>query len=177
MHYTVPALQRTQGGILVYDSCVGNRDSGKRPSTTTMAPAGGASSEPNIMESTAKMQAFPQLPVCNTSPWCGIRFFNNCDAITSQRLPRFRRALRCYLGDAYNNYLTWSNTHGQPDRNRSKAFGANPRWYYSLNADVENNNMQGKLSHHDVRRNRIPTAPAFIATMRFYQPFTPATTL
>ena len=161
----------TQGGILVYDPASGiviqeNAFDNNNP------PAGGASSEPNIWidgnNTTFSAAAGVQhiTVVWNT-------FFNNCAAIRASAYPDSGGRCAATWVNAYNNYLTWSNntvnlTEEGLKLSQQRAFGIS-----SLNADVENNNMQGN-SRIMIESQQDTNGAGIYSHNAFYQPFNPS---
>jgi hypothetical protein len=161
----------TQGGILVYDPASGiviqeNAFDNNNP------PAGGASSEPNIwidgnntvFSAAAGVQHITV--VWNT-------FFNNCAAIRASAYPDSGGRCASTWVNAYNNYLTWSNntvnlTEEGLKLSQQRAFGIS-----SLNADVENNNMQGN-SRIMIESQQDTNGAGIYSHNAFFQPFNPS---
>jgi hypothetical protein len=161
----------TQGGILVYDPASGiviqdNAFDNDNP------PAGGASSEPNIWIDgtnagfTAASGVQHITVVWNT-------FFNNCAAIRASAYPDSGGRCAATWVNGYNNYLTWSNntvnlTEEGLKLSEQSAFGIS-----SLNADVENNNMQGN-SRIMIESQQDTNGAGIYSHNAFYQPFNPS---
>src|ERR1700733_6911758 len=161
----------TQGGILVYDPASGiliqeNAFDNNNP------PAGGASSQPNIWIDgtnagfTAATGVQHITVVWNT-------FFNNCAAIRASAYPDSGGRCAATWVNGYNNYLTWSNntvnlTEEGLKLSEQSAFGIS-----SLNADVENNNMQGN-SRIMIESQQDTNGTAIYSHNAFYQPFNPS---
>ena len=161
----------TQGGILVYDPASGiviqnNAFDNNNP------PAGGASSEPNIWIDgtnagfTAATGVQHITVVWNT-------FFNNCAAIRASAYPDSGGRCAATWVNGYNNYLTWSNntvnlTEEGLKLSEQSAFGIS-----SLNADVENNNMQGN-SRIMIESQQDTNGAGIYSHNAFYQPFNPS---
>jgi Fn3 associated len=161
----------TQGGILVYDPASGiviqeNAFDNDNP------PAGGASSEPNIWIDgrnagfTAATGVQHIAVVWNT-------FFNNCAAIRASAYPDSGGRCAATWVNGYNNYLTWSNntinlTEEGLKLSEQSAFGIS-----SLNADVENNNMQGN-SRIMIESQQDTNGAGIYSHNSFYQPFNPS---
>jgi hypothetical protein len=161
----------TQGGILMYDPASGiviqeNAFDNNNP------PAGGASSEPNIWIDgtnagfTAATGVQHITVVWNT-------FFNNCAAIRASAYPDSGGRCASTWVNGYNNYLTWSNntinlTEEGLKLSEQSAFGIS-----SLNADVENNNMQGN-SRIMIESQEDTNGAGIYSHNAFYQPFNPS---
>ncbi len=161
----------TQGGILVYDPASGiviQDDAFDNDNP----PAGGDSSEPNIWIDgtnggfTAATGVQHITVVWNT-------FFNNCAAIRASAYPDSGGRCAATWVNGYNNYLTWSNntvnlTEEGLKLSEQSAFGVT-----SLNADVENNNMQGN-SRILIESQQDTNGTGVYSHNAFYQPFNPS---
>src|SRR5450631_806093 len=161
----------TQGGIIVYDPASGiviqeNAFDNNNP------PAGGATSEPNIWLDgtnagfTAATGVQHITVVWNT-------FFNNCAAIRGSASPDSGGRCAATWVNGYNNYLTWSdNTVNLTEEglklSQQSAFGI-----ASINADVENNNMQGN-SRIMIESQMDTNGAGIYSHNAFYQPFNPS---
>jgi Chitobiase/beta-hexosaminidase C-terminal domain/Bacterial Ig-like domain (group 2) len=161
----------TQGGIIVYDPASGiviqeNAFDNNNP------PAGGATSEPNIWLDgtnagfTAATGVQHITVVWNT-------FFNNCAAIRGSASPDSGGRCAATWVNGYNNYLTWSdNTVNLTEEglklSQQSAFGI-----ASINADVENNNMQGN-SRIMIESQEDTNGAGIYSHNAFYQPFNPS---
>jgi hypothetical protein len=161
----------TQGGILVYDPASGiviqeNAFDNNNP------PAGGATSEPNIWIDgtnagfTAATGVQHITVVWNT-------FFNNCAAIRASASPDSGGRCAATWVNGYNNYLTWSNntvnlTEEGLKLSQQSAFGI-----ASINADVENNNLQGN-SRIMIESQMDTNGTGTYSHNAFYQPFDPS---
>jgi Fn3 associated/Bacterial Ig-like domain (group 2) len=131
----------TQGGILVYYPASGitiqqNAFDNNNP------PAGGDGAQANIYLDgqnsgfTAATGNQHISVVWNT-------FFNNCSAIRSVAYPDSGGACTATWVNGYNNYLVWSNNTINLTEEGLKLSEQSSLGISSLNADVENNNMQG----------------------------------
>ena len=161
----------TQGGIIVYDPASGiviqeNAFDNNNP------PAGGATSESNIWLDgtnagfTAATGVQHITVVWNT-------FFNNCAAIRASASPDSGGRCAATWVNGYNNYLTWSNntvnlTEEGLKLSQQAAFGI-----ASINADVENNNMQGN-SRIMIESQMDTNGTGIYSHNAFYQPFNPS---
>jgi Fn3 associated/Bacterial Ig-like domain (group 2) len=161
----------TQGGILVYDPASGiviqeNAFDNNNP------PAGGASSEPNIWID-GKNAGFTAATGVQHITVVWNTFFNNCAAIRASAYPDSGGRCAATWVNAYNNYLTWSNntvnlTEQGLKLSEQSAFGIT-----SLNADVENNNMQGN-SRIMIETQQDTNGAGIYSHNAFYQPFNPS---
>jgi Fn3 associated/Bacterial Ig-like domain (group 2) len=161
----------TQGGILVYDPASGiviqnNAFDSNNP------PAGGASSEPNIWIDGTNAGFSAATGVQHiTVVWN--TFFNNCAAIRASAYPDSGGRCAATWVNGYNNYLTWSNNtinliEEGLKLSEQSAFGIS-----SLNADVENNNMQGN-SRIMIESQQDTNGAGIYSHNAFYQPFNPS---
>ena len=164
-------LSGTQGGILVYDPASGiviqeNAFDNNNP------PAGGASSEPNIWIDGTNAGFSAATGVQHiTVVWN--TFFNNCAAIRASAYPDSGGRCAATWVNGYNNYLTWSNNtinliEEGLKLSEQSAFGIS-----SLNADVENNNMQGN-SRIMIESQQDTNGAGIYSHNAFYQPFNPS---
>ena len=134
-------LSGTQGGILVYYPASGitiqeNAFDGNNP-----APGGG-SSQANIYVTGENWLFTPASGVTNiTIVWN--TFFNNCAAIRAVAWPDSGGGCASTWVNGYNDHLTWSNNTVNLTEEGLKISQATADGIASLNADVENNNMQG----------------------------------
>jgi hypothetical protein len=161
----------TQGGILVYDPASGiviqnNAFDNNNP------PAGGASSEPNIWIDGTNAGFTPATGVQHIAVLWNT-FFNNCAAIRGSAYPDSGGRCASTWVNGYNNYLTWSNntvnlTEEGLKLSEQSAFGIT-----SLNADVENNNMQGN-SRIMIESQQDTNGAGIYSHNAFYQPFNPS---
>lgn len=161
----------TQGGILVYDPASGiviqeNAFDNNNP------PAGGASSEPNIWID-GKNAGFTASTGVQYITVVWNTFFDNCAAIRASAYPDSGGRCAATWVNGYNNYLTWSNntvnlTEEGLKLSEQSAFGIS-----SLNADVENNNMQGN-SRIMIESQEDTNGTATYSHNAFYQPFNPS---
>jgi len=161
----------TQGGILVYDPASGiviqeNAFDNNNP------PAGGASSQPNIWIDGTNAGFSAATGVQHiTVVWN--TFFNNCAAIRAMAYPDSGGRCAATWVNGYNNYLTWSNntvnlTEEGLKLSEQSAFGIS-----SLNADVQNNNMQGN-SRIMIESQQDTNGAGIYSHNAFYQPFNPS---
>lgn len=161
----------TQGGILVYDPASGiviqnNAFDNDNP------PAGGAGAEPNIWIDGTNGGFSAATGVQHiTVVWN--TFFNNCAAIRASAYPDSGGRCAATWVNGYNNYLTWSNntinlTEEGLKLSEQSAFGVS-----SLNADVENNNMQGN-SRILIESQQDTNGAGIYSHNAFYQPFNPS---
>jgi hypothetical protein len=164
-------LSGTQGGILVYDPASGiviqnNAFDSNNP------PAGGGSSEPNIWIDGTNAGFSAATGVQHiTVVWN--TFFNNCAAIRASAYPDSGGRCAATWVNGYNNYLTWSNNtinliEEGLKLSEQSAFGVS-----SLNADVENNNMQGN-SRIMIESQQDTNGAGIYSHNAFYQPFNPS---
>ena len=161
----------TQGGILMYDPASGiviqdDAFDNNNP------PAGGASSEPNIWIDGTNAGFSAATGVQHiTVVWN--TFFNNCAAIRASAYPDSGGRCAATWVNGYNNYLTWSNntvnlTEEGLKLSEQSAFGIS-----SLNADVENNNMQGN-SRIMIESQQDTNGAGIYSHNAYYQPFNPS---
>jgi hypothetical protein len=161
----------TQGGILVYDPASGiviqnNAFDSNNP------PAGGASSEPNIWIDGTNAGFTPATGVQHIAVLWNT-FFNNCAAIRASAYPDSGGRCAATWVNGYNNYLTWTNntvnlTEEGLKLSEQSSFGVS-----SLNADVENNNMQGN-SRIMIESQQDTNGAGVYSHNAFYQPFNPS---
>jgi len=161
----------TQGGILVYDPSSGiviqnNAFDSNNP------PAGGASSEPNIWLD-GKNSAFTAANGIQhiTVQWN--TFFNNCAAIRASAYPDSGGRCAATWVNGYNNYLVWSNNTVNLTEEGLKLSSQSSSGVTSLNADVENNNMQGN-SRIMIESQQDTNGVGIYSHNAFYQPFNPS---
>ena len=161
----------TQGGILVRDPASGiiiqqNAFDNNNP------PAGGKGAEPNIWIDGLNTAFTPDLGVQHiTVVWN--TFFNNCANIRAQALPDSGGRCAATWVNAYNNYLTWSNNTINLTEEGLKLSEQPARGISSLNADVENNNMQGN-SRIMIESQQDTNGVGIYSHNAFYQPFNPS---
>lgn len=161
----------TQGGILVYDPSSGiiiqeNAFDNNNP------PAGGGSSQANIYldGQNAGFTAATGLQhisvVWNT-------FFNNCAAIRAVAYPDSGGGCTATWVNGYNNYLVWSNNTINLTEEGLKLSEQSSLGISSLNADVENNNMQGN-SRILIETQMDTNGVGNYSHNAFYQPYNPS---
>jgi hypothetical protein len=161
----------TQGGILVYDPASGiviqnNAFDNDDP------PAGGASSEPNIWID-GKNAGFTAATGVQYITVVWNTFFNNCAAIRASAYPDSGGRCAATWVNGYNNYLTWSNNTVNLTEEGLKLSEQSAYGISSLNADVENNNMQGN-SRIMIESQQDTNGTGTYSHNAFYQPFNPS---
>ena len=161
----------TQGGIIVYDPASGiviqeNAFDNNNP------PAGGASSQPNIWID-GKNAGFTASTGVQHISVLWNTFFNNCAAIRASAYPDSGGRCAATWVNGYNNYLTWSNNTVNLTEEGLKLSEQSSFGISSLNADVENNNMQGN-SRIMIESQMDTNGTATYSHNAFYQPFNPS---
>ncbi|MGB8537164.1 MAG: FN3 associated domain-containing protein, partial [Acidobacteriaceae bacterium] len=161
----------TQGGILVYDPASGiviqdNAFDNNNP------PAGGASSEPNIWID-GRNAGFSAATGVQHITVVWNTFFNNCAAIRASAYPDSGGRCAATWVNGYNNYLTWSNNTVNLIEEGLKLSEQSALGISSLNADVENNNMQGN-SRILIESQMDTNGAGIYSHNAFYQPFNPS---
>ncbi len=161
----------TQGGILVYHPASGiliqqNAFDNNNP------PAGGASSNANIYLDGQNGGFTPADGVQYISILWNT-FFNNCAAIRVVAYPDSGGSCAATFVNAYNNYLTWSNNTINLTEQGLKLSEQGALGISSLNAVVENNNMQGN-SRIMIETQQDTNGVATYSHNAFYQPFNPS---
>jgi hypothetical protein len=161
----------TQGGILVYDPASGiviqdNAFDNNNP------PAGGDSSEPNIWID-GKNSGFTAATGVQYITVVWNTFFNNCAAIRASAYPDSGGRCASTWVNGYNNYLTWSNNTVNLTEEGLKLSEQSSLGITSLNADVENNNMQGN-SRIMIESQQDTNGTGIYSHNAFYQPFNPS---
>jgi hypothetical protein len=161
----------TQGGILVYDPASGiviqeNAFDNNNP------PAGGASSEPNIWID-GRNASFAAATGVQYITVVWNTFFNNCAAIRASAYPDSGGHCAATWVNGYNNYLTWSNNTVNLTEEGLKLSEQSALGISSLNADVENNNMQGN-SRIMIESQQDTNGTSTYSHNAFYQPFNPS---
>jgi hypothetical protein len=159
-----------QGGILVWSPASGitiqeNAFDNNNP------PAGGASSEANIYLNGSNTGFTPDSGVENISILWNT-FFDNCAAIRSVAFPDSGGGCAATWVNGYNSGLTWSNNTINLTEEGLKLSQQSGPGIMSLNADVENNNMQGN-SRILMETQQETNGAATYSHNAFYQPFNP----
>jgi hypothetical protein len=160
----------TQGGILVWSPGSGitiqqNAFDHNNP------PAGGASSEANIYLNGYNTGFTPASGVENISILWNT-FFDNCAAIRAVAFPDSGGGCAATWVNGYNNGLTWSNNTINLTEEGLKLSQQSGPGIMSLNAHVENNNMQGN-SRILIETQQETNGIATYSHNAFYQPFNP----
>ena len=161
----------TQGGILVYYPASGitiqqNAFDNNNP------PAGGGGSQANIYLDgqnagfTAATGVQHISIVWNT-------FFNNCAAIRAVAYPDSGGGCASTWINGYNNYLVWSNNTINLTEEGLKLSEQSSLGVSSLNADVENNNMQGN-SRILIETQEDTNGVGTYSHNAYYQPYNPS---
>ncbi len=135
-------------------------------------PAGGASSQPNIWID-GKNAGFTASTGVQHISVLWNTFFNNCAAIRASAYPDSGGRCAATWVNGYNNYLTWSNNTVNLTEEGLKLSEQSSLGISSLNADVENNNMQGN-SRIMIESQMDTNGTATYSHNAFYQPFNPS---
>jgi Fn3 associated/Protein of unknown function (DUF1349) len=160
----------TQGGILVYNPASGitiqeNAFDNNNP------PDGGNFSEANIYLTGQNWNLSAGTGVSHiTIVWN--TFFNNCAALRADGSSDSGGGCASTWVDGFNNYLTWSNNTVNLTEEGLKLSVAQQSAQGSLNADVENNNMQGN-SRILIESQQDTNGVGVYSHNAFYQPFNP----
>jgi hypothetical protein len=161
----------TQGGILVYDPASGiiiqeNAFDNNNP------PAGGAGAQANIYLD-GQNAAFTAATGLQHISVLWNTFFNNCAAIRAVAYPDSGGACTATWVNGYNNYLVWSNNTINLTEEGLKLSEQSSLGISSLNADVENNNMQGN-SRILIETQMDTNGVGNYSHNAFYQPYNPS---
>jgi regulation of enolase protein 1 (concanavalin A-like superfamily) len=149
-------------GIVIQQNAFDNND----------PPAGGYASQANIYVDGANWQFTPDAGVSHiTMVWN--TFFNNCATIRSVAWPDSGGGCAATWVNGYNNYLTWSNNTVNLTEEGLKLSLATADGIASLNADVENNNMQGN-SRILIETQQDTNGVGTYSHNAFYQPYNPS---
>ena len=100
-------------------------------------------------------------------------FFNNCAAIRSVAYPDSGGACAATWVNGYNNYLVWSNNTINLTEEGLKLSEQSSLGISSLNADVENNNMQGN-SRILIETQEDTNGVGNYSHNAYYQPYNPS---
>jgi hypothetical protein len=161
----------TQGGIFVNYPASGisieeNAFDNNNP------PPGGNASEANIYADGENYAFTPDAGETHLSiTWN--TFFDNCAAIRAVAWPDSGGGCAATWVNGYNNYLTWSNNTVNLTEEGLKLSEATAVGIGSLNADVENNNMQGN-SRILIESQQDTNGVGTYSHNAFYQPFNPS---
>jgi hypothetical protein len=135
-------------------------------------PNGGYSSEANIWVDGENYAFTPDAGVTNLRiTWN--TFFDNCADIRANAYPDSGGGCASTWVNGYNNYLTWSNNTVNLTEEGLKLSEPTAGGIGSLNADVENNNMQGN-SRILVESQQDTNGVGTYSHNAFYQPFNPS---
>jgi Chitobiase/beta-hexosaminidase C-terminal domain/Bacterial Ig-like domain (group 2) len=161
----------TQGGIIVSYPSSGitiqeNAFDNNNP------PAGGSGAKANIFLDGRNGGFSPSTGVQHISVTWNT-FFNNCAAIRAVAWPDSGGLCAATWVNGYNNYLTWSNNTINLIEEGLKLSEQNALGIASLNADVENNNMQGN-SRILIESQQDTNGIGIYSHNSFYQPFNPS---
>jgi len=161
----------TQGGILVYYPASGitiqqNAFDNNDP------PAGGSSSQANIYLD-GQNSGFSAATGVQHISVVWNTFFNNCAAIRSVAYPDSGGGCSATWVNGYNNYLVWSNNTVNLTEEGLKLSVQSSLGISSLNADVENNNMQGN-SRILIETQQDTNGIGNYSHNAFYQPYNPS---
>jgi Chitobiase/beta-hexosaminidase C-terminal domain/Bacterial Ig-like domain (group 2) len=160
----------TQGGILVWSPASGITIQ-ENACDSNNPPAGGASSKANIYLNGYSTGFTPDSGVENISILWNT-FFNNCAAIRAVAFPDSGGGCAATWVNGYNNGLTWSNNTINLTEEGLKLSQQSGPGIMSLNADVENNNMQGN-SRILIETQQETNGTATYSHNAFYQPYNP----
>ena len=100
-------------------------------------------------------------------------FFNNCADIRAVAYPDSGGGCAATWVNGYNNYLTWSNNTVNLTEEGLKLSEPTAPGILSLNADVQNNNMQGN-SRILIESQQDTNGVGTYSHNAFYQPFNPS---
>jgi hypothetical protein len=161
----------TQGGILVYYPASGiiiqqNAFDNNNP------PAGGASSEASIYL-TGQNAGFSATTGVQYISILWNTFFDNCAAIRAFVWPDSGGGCAATWVNGYNNHLVWSNNTINLTEEGLKLSEQTSLGISSLNAEVENNNMQGN-SRIMIESQQDTNGSAVYSHNSFYQPNDPS---
>ena len=160
----------TQGGIMVWSPGSGitiqeNAFDNNNP------PVGGSSSKANIYLNGNNTIFTPASGVENISILWNT-FFDNCAAIRAAATTDSGGSCAATWGQGYNDGLTWSDNTVNLTEEGLKLNQQSGAGIMSLNADVENNNMQGN-SRILIESQQETNGVATYSHNAFYQPFNP----
>ncbi len=161
----------TQGGIFVNYPASGiviqeNAFDNNNP------PPGGYASQSNIYVDGANWQFTPGSGVTYlTIVWN--TFFNNCADVRAVAWPDSGGGCSNTWVNAYNNHLTWSNNTINLTEEGLKLSQATALGIASLNAVVENNNMQGN-SRILIETQQDTNGEGIYNHNAFYEPYNPS---
>jgi hypothetical protein len=161
----------TQGGILVYYPSSGvviqqNEFDSNNP------PAGGSGSQANIYLD-GQNAGFTAATGVQYISVLWNTFFNNCAAIRAVAYPDSGGACAATWVNGYNNYLVWSDNTINLTEEGLKLSEQSSLGISSLNADVENNNMQGN-SRILIETQEDTNGIGNYSHNAFYQPYNPS---
>ncbi len=161
----------TQGGILVYYPASGitiqeNAFDNNNP------PPGGGSSEANVYL-TGQNGGFSAATGVQHISILWNTFFDNCAAIRAVAWPDSGGGCAATWVNGYNNYLAWSNNTVNLTEEGLKLSVQSTLGISSLNADVENNNMQGN-SRILIETQQDTNGVGTYNHNAFYQPYNPS---
>jgi hypothetical protein len=161
----------TQGGILVNYPASGisiqeNAFDNNNP------PPGGYSSEANIYVDGENYTFTANSGETYLSITWNV-FFNNCAAVRAVAWPDSGGGCTATWVNGYNNHLTWSNNTVNLTEEGLKLSEPTAIGIGSLNADVENNNMQGN-SRILIESQQDTNGVGTYSHNAFYQPFNPS---
>src|ERR1700733_2472446 len=161
----------TQGGIIVWYPASGiviqdNAFDNDNP------PAGGNSSKPNIYI-TGQNGGFSAATGVQHISILWNTFFNNCAAIRAVAYPDSGGLCAATWVNGFNNYLTWSNNTVDLTEEGLKLSEEADLGKSNLNADLENNNMQGN-SRIMIETQQDTNGVGTYSHNAFYQPYNPS---
>ena len=161
----------TQGGIFV-----NNPSSGiviqQNAFDSNDPPAGGSASEANIYVDGENWLFTPSAGATNiTIVWN--TFFNNCAQTRAVAWPDSGGGCASTWVNGYNDNLVWSNNTVNLTEEGLKLSQATADGIASLNADVENNNMQGN-SRILIESQQDTNGVGTYSHNAFYQPYNPS---
>jgi hypothetical protein len=161
----------TQGGILVYYPASGitiqqNSFDNNNP------PAGGCCSQANI-DLDGQNAGFTAVTGVQYISIVWNTFFNNCAAIRAVAYPDSGGGCAATWVNGYNNHLVWSNNTINLTEEGLKLSEQSSLGVSSLNAVVENNNMQGN-SRILIETQEDTNGIGNYSHNAFYQPYNPS---
>jgi hypothetical protein len=161
----------TQGGIMVYHPASGiviedNAFDNNNP------PQGGGSSKANIWLD-GQNSGFSAATGVQHISILWNTFFDNCAAIRAVAWPDSGGGCAATWVNGYNSYLVWSDNTINLTEEGLKLSQQSSSGITSLNADVENNNMQGN-SRIVIETQQDTNGVAAYNHNAFYQPYNPS---
>jgi hypothetical protein len=161
----------TQGGILV-DYPASGITIQQNAFDNNNPPAGGRGSQANIFLD-GRNSGFTAATGVQHISIVWNTFFNNCAAIRAVAYPDSGGGCAATWVNGYNNYLLWSNNTINLTEQGLKLAEQSSLGISSLNADVENNNMQGN-SRILIETQQDTNGVGNYSHNAFYQPYNPS---